>query len=234
MLMANEQGMGRVSSLRNSTSVPKGGMELTKDQIDRQIACHECDALLDLKPLTNGQRAVCPRCGGLIQVARDDHLTRALAFAISGLLLLPIANAYPFLGFERSGLENMFRLPQAAQILFENDAQFLGIIILVLIVVLPAVLLALVLGLVIPLIRGRNAPWLIPAGRLLYGMNTWNMVEVFVLGVIVSLVKIMKLATVVIGISFWAYIGFALCLIGAISHLDRLSVWQAIDRVSSR
>ena len=56
----------------------------------------------------------------------------------------------------------------------------------------------------------------------------------FVIGVIVSLVKIMKLATVVIGISFWAYIGFALCLIGAISHLDRLSVWQAVDRVSDR
>jgi paraquat-inducible protein A len=207
---------------------------LHRDQIDQQVACHECDALLDLKPLTKGQRAVCPRCGGLIQVARDDHLTRALAFAIAGLLLLPIANAYPFLGFERSGLENMFRLPQAAEILFNNDAHALSFIVLGLVVVLPAVLLALVLSLVIPLIRQRNAPWLVPAGRLLYGMNPWNMVEVFVIGVIVSLVKIMKLATVVIGISFWAYIGFAICLIGAISHLDRLSVWQAIDRVSNR
>jgi paraquat-inducible protein A len=205
-----------------------------KDQIDQQVACHQCYALLDLKPLTKGQRAVCPRCGGLIQISRDDHLTRALAFAIAGLLLLPIANAYPFLGFERSGLENMFRLPQAAEVLFNNDAHTLSFIVLGLVVILPAVLLALVLSLVIPLIRGRNAPWLVPAGRLLYGMNPWNMVEVFIIGVIVSLVKIMKLATVVIGISFWAYIGFAICLIGAISHLDRLSVWQAIDRVSDR
>ena len=220
--------------MQNSTSAPTEGMELTEDRMDQQIACHECDALLDLKPLTRGQRAVCPRCGGLIQIARDDHLTRALAFAIAGLLLLPIANAYPFLSFGRSGLENMFRLPQAAQILFDNGAPALAIIVLVLIVLLPAVLLAVVLGLVIPLIRGRNAPWLVPAGRFLYGMNQWNMVEVFVIGVIVSLVKIMKLATVVIGISFWAYIGFAICLIGAISHLDRLSVWQAIDRVSNR
>jgi paraquat-inducible protein A len=216
-----------------STSLPKDGVA-PADQIDQQVACHECDALLDLKPLTKGQRAQCPRCGGLIQIARDDHLTRALAFAIAGLLLLPIANAYPFLGFERSGLENMFRLPQAAEILFNNDAHTLSFIVLGLVVILPAVLLALVLSLVIPLIRGRDAPWLVPAGRLLYGMNPWNMVEVFVIGVIVSLVKIMKLATVVIGISFWAYIGFAICLIGAISHLDRLSVWQAIDRVSNR
>jgi paraquat-inducible protein A len=209
-------------------------MDVTEDPTGQQVACHECDALLDLKPLTKGQRAVCPRCGGLIQIARDDHLTRALAFAISGLLLLPIANAYPFLGFARSGLENSFTLPQAVQILFNNDAHTLSLIVLGLVVGLPAILLALVLSLVIPLIRGRNAPWLVPAGRLLYGMNPWNMVEVFVIGVIVSLVKIMKLATVVIGISFWAYVGFALCLIGAISHLDRLSVWQAIDRVSDR
>jgi paraquat-inducible protein A len=214
--------------------VPEEGVELSTNQIDRQVACHQCDALLDLQPLARGQRAVCPRCGGLIQVARDDHLTRALAFAISGLLLLPIANAYPFLGFARSGLENSFTLPQAVQILFNNDAHTLSFIVLGLVVGLPTVLLALVLSLVIPLLRGRNAPWLVPAGRLLYGMNPWNMVEVFVIGVIVSLVKIMKLATVVIGISFWAYIGFAICLVGAISHLDRLSVWQAIDRVSDR
>ena len=127
-------------------------MELTEDQIDQQVACHECDALLDLKPLTKGQRAVCPRCGGLIQAARDDHLTRALAFAIAGLLLLPIANAYPFLSFGRSGLENMFRLPQAVQILFDNGAPGLSVIVLVLIMVLPAMLLAIELSLVIPLL----------------------------------------------------------------------------------
>ena len=59
------------------------------------------------------------------------------------------------------------------------------------------------------------------------------MVEVFIIGVIVSLVKIMKLATVILGISFWAYIVFTLCLVAALSGLDRWRVWGEIEALSS-
>jgi paraquat-inducible protein A len=54
-------------------------------------------------------------------------------------------------------------------------------------------------------------------------------VEVFVVGTIVSLVKIAKLATVILGLSFWAYVAFAICLTAALSGLDRLQVWAAIE-----
>jgi paraquat-inducible protein A len=42
-------------------------------------------------------------------------------------------------------------------------------------------------------------------------------------------VKIAKLATVILGLSFWAYILFAICLTASLSGLDRLQVWKAID-----
>ena len=56
------------------------------------------------------------------------------------------------------------------------------------------------------------------------------MVEVFVIGVIVSLVKLASLATVVLGISFWAYVGFSICLTAAMTSLDRAYVWDEIER----
>ena len=67
----------------------------------------------------------------------------------------------------------------------------------------------------------------------MFSLNNWAMVEVFVVGVIVSLVKIAKLATVVLGLSFWAYIACALCLTAAFSGLDRLQVWQAIEELGA-
>ena len=54
-------------------------------------------------------------------------------------------------------------------------------------------------------------------------------VEVFIIGVLVSLVKIGAMATIVIGISFWAYIGFVLCFIAAIGSLDRFQIWREIE-----
>jgi paraquat-inducible protein A len=66
-------------------------------------------------------------------------------------------------------------------------------------------------------------------GKLTFKLNDWAMVEVFVIGAIVSLVKIAHLATVVLGVSFWAYIVFAICLTAALSGLDRMQVWRAIE-----
>jgi paraquat-inducible protein A len=83
------------------------------------------------------------------------------------------------------------------------------------------------LALLTPLVRGRNAPWLVPAGRLVFTLEPWSMAEA-----IVSLVKIAAMAGVVLGLSFWAYIAFCVCFTAALSSLDRAYVWDAIERVS--
>ena len=58
------------------------------------------------------------------------------------------------------------------------------------------------------------------------------MAEVFLIGVIVSLVKIAAMATVEMGISFWAYAAFTICFTLAISNLDRVQCWSEIERLT--
>jgi paraquat-inducible protein A len=72
----------------------------------------------------------------------------------------------------------------------------------------------------------------VAAGRLVFTLEPWSMAEVFVIGAIVSLVKIAAMAGVVLGLSFWAYIAFCVCFTAALSSLDRAYVWDAIERVS--
>jgi paraquat-inducible protein A len=60
------------------------------------------------------------------------------------------------------------------------------------------------------------------------------MVEVFCIGVIVSLVKLSDMAKVTLGISFWAYLAFSVLFLMAFSGLDRLTVWNRIDRLCAR
>jgi len=104
------------------------------------------------------------------------------------------------------------------------------VIVLGAIVAVPAIMIGLLFSLVVPLVRGRSAPWLVPAGRLLFSLSTWSMAEVFVIGVIVSLVKVGQMATVVIGLSFWTYVAFSLCFTAAMASLDKLEVWTEIER----
>ena len=78
---------------------------------------------------------------------------------------------------------------------------------------------------------GRASPWLKPAGRILYSLQEWSMVEVFLIGVVVSLVKLASMASVQLGLSFWAYAAFGVCFTLAMSTLDRFHCWQSIERL---
>lgn len=196
------------------------------------IACIECDLLLPDFALEEGERATCPRCGHVLKASPRDGLTRSLAFAVSSGVFLLAACAFPFLTLQASGLESAMALPQAARELWLGGRQLLAVLVFSFIVVIPGVLVVTFVALLTPLVRGRNAPWLVPAGRLVFALSPWSMAEVFVIGAIVSLVKIAAMAGVVLGLSFWSYVAFSVCFTAALSSLDRAYVWDAIERVS--
>ena len=49
----------------------------------------------------------------------------------------------------------------------------------------------------------------------------------------VSLVKIGAMATVLLGVSFWAYIAFAICFIATLTNLDRVLMWRRIEALQT-
>jgi paraquat-inducible protein A len=65
-------------------------------------------------------------------------------------------------------------------------------------------------------------------GRLLCRIKPWLMVDVFLIGVLISLVKLMGMADIKMGLSFWAFVGYTLLLIKMISSLDRMWLWQRL------
>jgi len=38
---------------------------------------------------------------------------------------------------------------------------------------------------------------------------------------------------VILGISFWAYVAFALCFTAALTNLDRFQLWERIEELSA-
>ncbi len=198
-----------------------------------RIACLECDLLLTLPSIGEGERAACPRCDHLLTSRPRDGLQRPMAYALSALILMVVSLLFPFLSLQASGLGNVMTLGESAFVLYEDGQPVLAALVLGFILVLPAVMLAMVIALVVPLRRDWSAPWLVPIGRAVFALGPWAMVEVFVIGVIVSLVKLASMAQVSLGISFWSYVGFALCFTATFASLDRLYLWSEIERVEN-
>lgn len=196
------------------------------------MACPSCDCLVDLSGLAEGERANCARCGHLLTVIRSDAAGRVLAFSIAAFILLLLSCSFPFLSFQAQGLESVTSLPQTVYTLWLNGMPDLALLVGAFIVGVPAVVIVLVMWMSWLLHRRRYHPWLPGVGRIIFSIQSWAMVEVFFIGVLVSLVKIAKMATVVIGISFWSYGVFFILFTMTLASLDRFQCWREIEELA--
>ena len=146
--------------------------------------------MFDVSDLADGETARCSRCGHFLTRYRADELSRVMAFTVSALILLALACSFPFMEFKASGLESLMTLPQAALELWRNDMPDLAFLVAAFIILIPAAVLILIVILVGALMTQRPYAFLPTLGRLIFTLQNWSMVEVFFIGVLVSLVKI--------------------------------------------
>jgi paraquat-inducible protein A len=205
---------------------------MVAEAISIRIACPECDLPVVVVQPGDRKRALCPRCRHVLAAGSSIGLQRSVAYAACGLVFLFVANLFPFLSFSRAGLGNEMTLLQSAAALIDGGSPVLGFLVLAFIILVPAIILVLILLLLVPILLNRAVPWLVPSGRLIFTLYPWSMSEVFIIGVIASLVKIAGMATVEIGVSFWAYGVFAIFFALAVASLDRFTVWTAVERLS--
>jgi len=197
--------------------------------VSNLVACPSCDLLADVSSLKHSEKANCARCGHFLTKYMQDGTLRVVSYAISALVFLILANCYPFLSFKASGFESEMTLAKTALEFYRYGMLDLALMVGTFIILLPAFVVLLLLSVSLSIHNQKPSAWLTPASRLIFLLQGWCMVEVFLIGVIVSLVKIAAMATVVMGISFWAYAAFTVVFTLALSSFDRFQTWKKIE-----
>lgn len=64
--------------------------------------------------------------------------------------------------------------------------------------------------------------------RLFHHMEEWGMLDVYMLGIIVSVVKLLSMAEIYPGFGLWAYAGLLLSSILATTALNSYEVWDTL------
>lgn len=193
-----------------------------------QIVCHECDLLNDVPVLDVGQKAYCPCCGYLLAANRSHAQSRILAFSVTALFFLALANMFPFLGFSARGQEHTVTLIQSVAILMTKNYPELALVVFLLIIAIPAVLLLAIIYVSTSIAIDRRLPGIRKTMRGALLLMPWSMAEIFLMGILVSFVKIVSLADVALGLSFWAYALFTICSVVAMQHIDKRDMWRRI------
>ncbi len=194
-----------------------------------QLACPDCDTLFELAALEAGEKAICSQCFATLQTHQRNSLHRTAAFAMAAAILFLVANCFPFLTLRAGFRESEMHLWQSAVGLEDEGSPYLAGAISLFIELAPALLISGLLYLVLPLLFNRRAPGALSICRAVVWARHWNMVEVFLVGVLVSLLKLGKVATLSLGTSFWAFIALIVCLTAALASIHPRELWARLE-----
>jgi paraquat-inducible protein A len=196
------------------------------------VACLECDLLHRRAELPPGGEARCVRCRALLyRGARPDANQRALALALAACILIVVVNAFPIVGLEVQGVHNSTTLFGAVRSLWDGDARAVAVLVFVTTIFVPVAELAGLVWVLAVLrlgLRGRGA---VPMLHFIESVKPWGMVEVFVLGVLVALVKLAHIATVEPGVALFSFGALMALIAAAAAAFDADAAWQQLEAV---
>jgi paraquat-inducible protein A len=200
---------------------PKGG--------PHHAICHFCDTLHEANLIPEGSRANCVCCGATLFQNRPASLVRVTAFSITALLLMVVVHIAPFVDMDAGGMRTELTLPGAAKALIDEGTTIVGIGVALFTIVTPLVLAGGLVYVCGPLMFGRAAPGAMFVTRWMSRSEPWNMIEVFLLGVLVSLLKLGHLAELHFGLGFWAFAALMLCMAAAVAAIDKRELWDRLE-----
>ncbi|XBS71097.1 membrane integrity-associated transporter subunit PqiA [Acerihabitans sp. KWT182] len=197
----------------------------------RYVLCPHCDLLVTLPDLRDGQKGVCPRCKSTLMSRWENPRLQPVVFAISALIMLALANLFPFVNMKVSGLGNQISLPVIPQIMVVDHFSFLAFLFLLFVQAIPALCMASIIVLCLQVRMSFRARALL--AKILFAMRAWGMAEILA-GVLVSFVKLMAYGDIGVGLSFLPFCLFCALQQRAFQCIDRRWLWDNIMPMAPR
>lgn len=194
------------------------------------IRCHECDLLQAMPALAAGAVAHCPRCGSALVAHKPSGFQRAFVLYLTALILLVLANAFPFMTLKVQGHVQSSHLLSGALAIYHDGMWEVALAVILFVVIVPLCKIVIGLAVVGPLCYDRKLPGTHFLYRVFDTLHPWSMMEIFFLGVLVAYTKLMDLATVTFGASLFAFVALILVMILANSAVDPHDVWEQLKK----
>lgn len=193
------------------------------------VACHECDLLMRKPQLAHGEKAECPRCGYELYAHRYNVVERSLALVIAALLLYVPANFLPIMELNLLGQFSQDTVWSGVVGLFDTGMQGIAAVVFLCSMGIPLLklLCQLVVLLSIRLDFGRSYGLLLY--RIYHHLRDWGMLEVYLMGVLVAIVKLADMAAMTIGLGLVCFISLLLVQVWLEVVMSPHQVWQALS-----
>ncbi|TBU96771.1 paraquat-inducible protein A [Phytopseudomonas dryadis] len=193
------------------------------------IACHECDLLMRKPHIADGERAECPRCGYELYSHRHQVVRRSMALVLAALLLYVPANFLPIMHLSLLGQRSEDTVWSGVLGLYDSGMQGVAVVVFLCSMAVPLLklLCQLLVLLSIRLAVGRSYGLLLY--RIYHHLRDWGMLEVYLMGILVSIVKLADIAALTLGFGLFCFIALLLVQVWLEVTMSPHQIWEALS-----
>jgi paraquat-inducible protein A len=192
------------------------------------IQCRNC-GLTQTQPLVGPRDLVtCSRCNTQLEHSAGKSLDASLACAITILVLLIPAFTAPFLTASALGATRTSFLYMSVSVVWRDGSPLLATAVALFVLAFPVVRFSALTGVLLALRVGYRPPWLAPVFRICNAMQTWAMLDVFLLGLMVAYIRLRS--SIIVSLEAGAYCFIAAGILSMVTRatLDKSQVWRLI------
>jgi paraquat-inducible protein A len=158
-----------------------------------------------------------------------------LPLTVASLIVFVIANLFPIVEIEVRGLRSETTLAGAVIALAGDGRSLLALLVLATTLLMPLLHLLILLWLLVPLQRGQGRGHRVagfaPLVRAMQALLPWGMIDIFLLGVLVAIIKLSSMATVLPGPALWAFMVLTV-LLTMVTAFDPRRLWEMVGEVN--
>ncbi|WP_288131457.1 paraquat-inducible protein A [Microbulbifer sp.] len=193
-------------------------------------ACHQCDLLLTRALAPLGQKLICPRCGATLHRNMARSIAHTAALSVSGVLLFIPTATLPLLEFSlfSFGAENT--LMNGVQSLFAAGYIWLASLVLFCSVVAPLGKFLLLIFVCWGSAYQRLQRPVAAALRWYEHLQEWGMLDVYMLGILVALVKMSDLGKMSVEPGLYCFVAMMVVASAVTVAFDPETVWARMAR----
>jgi paraquat-inducible protein A len=196
------------------------------------LICEQCDTVYRRRPLARGEVARCARCQAVLERHQRIGLDGMLALVATVMVVFVQANVWPIITLGFNGEQIHARLWGIIIMMWREHSQVVAVLAAGTLFFFPLCRMLLLGWLLIYARLGRRAPGFRSLMVVLHYIRPWTMSEVFVLGVLVSIVKAQLYFDVTADAGAFAYAMLAI-LITVFSGIDIRQFWDKIPERSA-
>lgn len=193
------------------------------------IACQQCDALYDKPELKQGQSVKCIRCGSTMAERKVDSIERSFNWSLAGIFFLVPAILLPIMGVTLAGQYHHASLLDCILVLIDRGFFMIAVLVFLFAIAVPVVRLLGAFYITYSFKFNKLKPSLLHFLRAFHHLDNWAMLNVFMLGIVVSMYKLLDDTELSVNMGLLAFILWLISSTMASAALDQDYIWQRLE-----